>query len=72
MEHKPRQVHVLWLPGRMEPAENQAQPLRVLGLNALGASLQEEGLETFVFEAPDHEANRNPMRYGLQAVQRQA
>lgn len=67
MELQPGQVHVLRLPGCMKPAEDQAQPHGVLGLDALDASAQEEGLETLVFEAPDHQEDRNPMRYGLQA-----
>lgn len=70
MELHSGQVHVLRLPGSRKPAEDQAQPLGVLGLDALGASAQEEGLETLAFEAPDHQGGRNPMRYGLQAVQR--
>ena len=70
MELQSWQIHVLRLPGCMKSAEDQAQPFGVLGLDALGASAQEEGLKTFVFEAPDHKEERNPMRYGLQAVQR--
>lgn len=71
MEFETRQAHVLHLLGRVKPAKDQPQPLRVFGLNTFCASSEEEGLKAFVFEAPDHRANCNQIRYGLQAEQRQ-
>ena len=66
MKIQPGKRHIFRSGGRIQTAQNKAQPFSVLCLDASSGPGLEELAQTFVLEAVDHCEDCNQTRYGLQ------
>ena len=70
MKLQPRKRHIVRSGGRIQTAQNEAQPFNVLWLDTFFGPGLEEFAQTLVLEAADHTVDCNLTRYGLQDAQR--
>jgi hypothetical protein len=68
MQMQTRKIHIICFSSGLEPTQNQSELLHMFGLDTRGLPALEESLQSFVLEALNHAANRNPLRYGLQGA----
>jgi hypothetical protein len=61
-----RKIHILRLPGSMEPTEYETESFHMRCLNSRDTSRLEEASETFMLETPNHTLDCNPYRCGCQ------